>query len=111
MPIPGTPESSGLTIEVTVRENKTYTQHRLTEGRSLTFRNTEQQPLVISTASTRPPFIEEGCSESVRTITVAPGSEKRVRIDPSYGEGSWFKYSARIGDAEPEDPIVIIDRR
>ncbi len=110
MPINGDPVPGDLTLEVTVQDRKTMTQHRIGKCGTLTFRNLADQPLVITSSSAQPPFRESGCDAAVSTFIVAPCATKSVRISDEY-EADKFVYSARIGDSEPEDPIVIIDRR
>jgi len=76
----------------------------------LTFTNGSSEPLVISCMSHAEPFQEEGCPDAVATFTVAGNSAKSVRLHPDFNAAS-FTYSARIGNTEAEDPIVIVDRR
>ena len=102
--------SDDLNLEVTVRDGKTMTRHRIGKCGTLTFRNLADEPLMIATSSGQPPFRESGCDAPVSAFTVAPGTTKSVRISDEY-KAEEFVYSARIGDAEPEDPIIIIDRR
>jgi hypothetical protein len=98
-----------LTVEVTVRNGKTMTQYRLGEEGTLTFRNASNEPLVVSSPSGTP-FQEDGCGDAASEVSVAPGTEKTVRVASGF-HAEEFIYSARIGDAEPEDPVVILDRR
>jgi hypothetical protein len=109
MPTPSQQGPADLTIEVSVRHGKTMTQHRLDESGTLTFRNRSDQALVIA-ARTCAPFVESGCGDAVSEFTIPPGADKTVRISEKFQEPE-FVYSAQAGDAEPEDPIVIIDRR
>jgi hypothetical protein len=98
-----------LTVEVGVRHGKTMTQHHLDEEGTLTFHNASDEPLVISAASGAP-FKEEGCGDAVSELSVPPRGNRIVRVAPGF-RAEEFIYSARIGDAEPEDPVVILDRR
>ena len=111
MPTPGAPHPADLNIDLAVRDGKTMTVHHARLDGTLQFMNTENAPLVITSSSEYPPFIEDGCSDAVAEITVPPQSGKTVRLSGRYGLNSSFTYSARIGDSEPEDPIIIIDRR
>ena len=104
----GMPEAD-LEVWVDVRNGRTMTQYRIGEQGQLTFRNLSKQPLVISSPSGEP-FQEEGCAGPVSTFTVDPGSRKVVAISRKY-DATEFLYTAQIGEAEPEDPVVIIDRR
>lgn len=96
-------------IHVDVRNGKTMTRHRMGYLGELRFRNWSSEPLVI-TATTGQPFKESGCNDAVGELTIPPNGEKTVTIHEAYGAEE-FSYSARIGASEPEDPIVIIDRR
>ena len=98
-----------LTVEVSVRNGKTMTQYRLGEDDTLTFRNASDEPLVISAASGSP-FQEQGCNSAVAELSIPPGGDKTVRVAPGFCEDE-FVYSAQVGDADPEDPVVILDRR
>jgi|APFre7841882724_1041349.scaffolds.fasta_scaffold116956_2 hypothetical protein len=110
MPITGDPTTTALSLTIQVRDGKTMTQHRMGEKSVLTFKNEADDPLVITCMSHAEPFLEEGCSNAVATFTVAGKSTKSVRIASNFNAAS-FTYSARIGNSEPEDPIVIVDRR
>lgn len=108
MTMQGNSDTADLEVWVAVRNGKTMTQYRVGERGALTFRNLSDQPLVISSPSGAP-FQEQDCGDPVSTLTIPPGSEKVVRISKDYCEKE-FLYSAQIGAAEPEDPVVIIDR-
>ncbi|MGH8203856.1 MAG: hypothetical protein ACREST_04555 [Steroidobacteraceae bacterium] len=105
----GNSDTADLEVWVAVRNGKTMTQYRIGERGALTFRNLSDQPLVISSPSGAP-FQEQECGDPVSTLTVPPGREKVVSISKNYCEKE-FLYSAQIGGSEPEDPVVIIDRR
>jgi len=110
MTTPGTP-GINLTFDMTVLNGKTMTRHHASERSILTFHNDSEQPLVIICTSGQEPFLDGGCGDPVATFTVPAGGTKAVRIAEAVSKGQSFVYSARIGDSEPEDPIIIIDRR
>ena len=110
MSMTGDPKDADLTLAVTVRDGKTMTQHRMGAEGTLSFRNDSGEPLVVTCMTDDEPFLEEGCSGAVAEFTVPPNGTKVVRISEGFG-GDSFVYSAQIGDADPEDPIVILDRR
>jgi len=110
MPTPVDPAAAGLSLVIEERGGKTMTRHRMGADGILTFRNASAEPLVITCRSHAEPFLEEGCSTAVGSFTVSGNGVKSVRIAPDFDQDS-FTYSARIGDHEPEDPIVIVDRR
>ena len=51
-----------------------------------------------------------GKSGSVYTFTVAPGNEKSLTVNSGTAVGKEVKYTAQIGTATREDPIIIIER-
>ncbi len=110
MPITGDPTTAGLSLTLQVSGIKTMTQHRMGEDGILTFKNESADPLVITCMSHAEPFQEEGCSDAVGTFSVAGNSAKSVRLHPDFNAAS-FTYSAKIGNTQAEDPIVIVDRR
>ncbi len=110
MTMPG-PAGYNLTIDLTVREGKTMTRHHVGERSILTFHNDSDEALVISCTSGQTPFLDGGCGTATAEFAVPAGGTKAVRIADSVTWGDSFVYSARIGDAEAEDPIVILDRR
>lgn len=101
--------TAGRTIHVDDRGGKTMTRHRMGYQGVLKFRNWSDKPLVI-TASACQPFKLPGCSDAAAEFTVPPETELSVTIHECFSADE-FAYSARIADSEPEDPIVIIDRR
>ena len=108
---PPSPDSPDLTIEVAVRDGKTMTRRSMRLSGTLAFVNSADEPLVITSTSGEPPFVEEGCSKPAARIVIPARTEKVVRLSEAYGWMDDFTYAAQIGDSEPEDPIVIIDRR
>ena len=110
MPITGGPTTAGLSLTLQVSGPKTMTQHRMGEDGTLTFKNESAEPLVITCLSHAKPFREEACPDAVATFTVAGNSAKSVRLHPDFNAAS-FTYSAKIGNTDAEDPIVIVDRR
>ena len=110
MTTPGTP-GTDLTFDLTVVNGKTMTRHHAGERGILTFLNDSDQPLVITCTSGQEPFLAGGCGDPVATFTVPAGGTKSVRIAEAVAFGQSFVYSARIGNSEPEDPIIILDRR
>jgi hypothetical protein len=109
MQSPG-PAGYSLTIDVTVHEGKTMTRHHVGERSILTFHNDSGEPLVITCTSGQSPFLDGGCGSATAEFTVPAGGSKAVRIAETISRGDSFVYSARIGNSEPEDPIIILDR-
>ena len=110
MTMPG-PASSTLTIDVTVRDNKTMTRHHVGRRGIIAFHNDSEESLVITCTSGESPFLDGGCGNPVSTFSVPAGGTKAVRIVDTLQEGQSFVYSAKIGNSEAEDPVVIVDRR
>jgi hypothetical protein len=110
MTTPGAP-GINLALDLTVRDGKTMTRHHAGERSILTFHNDSEEPLVITCTSDQTPFLDGGCGNPVASFTVPAGGTKAVRISDDVEFGESFVYSARIGNSEAEDPIIIIDRR
>ena len=64
--------SDDLNLEVTVRDGKTMTRHRIGKCGTRTFRNLADQPLMIATSSGQPPFRESGCDAPVSALPSPP---------------------------------------
>lgn len=96
-----------LRIEVNVRNSRTMTQFRLRKSRKLTFRNASMEGSLVVKPKRGSPFVDN-CGATLDQVTVAPGCEVTVGIDPSF-KGNEFLYSAQIGNNEKEDPIVILE--
>jgi hypothetical protein len=102
-----------LEIEVTVRQNaqgqdQTMSQYRMSKNRKLTFINKGAQNLVITPKGSTPFVDVNDPQQTVNTIVVPPNDERTVRIKPSF-QPTEFQYSAKIGTAITEDPIVILE--
>jgi hypothetical protein len=110
MTTPG-PAGINLIIDLTVRNGKTMTRHHVGERSILTFHNDSDQTLVITCTSNQSPFLDGGCGNPTDEFSVPAGGSKAVRIADTIAFGQSFVYSARIGNTEAEDPIVIVDRR
>ncbi len=110
MTTPG-PAGSNLIIDVTVLNGKTMTRHHIGERGILTFHNDSEQSLVITCTSGQSPFLDGGCGNPTNEFSVPAGGSKSIRIADTVDFGQSFVYSAKIGNSEPEDPIVIVDRR
>lgn len=110
MMTPG-PAGYNYTIDVTVRDGKTMTRHHVGERSIITFHNDSNQALVVTCTSGQAPFLDGGCGDATAEFAVPAGGAKAVRIAESVAWGESFVYSARIGDSDAEDPIIILDRR
>jgi hypothetical protein len=105
---PSNSGSAELTIDVGVRNGKTMTWHHLRASGTVTFTNRTSQTLTIR-AESAAPFKLGDCAEPATEFEVAPNGSRTVQIHESF-KAHEFAYAAQIGDAAPEDPIIILDR-
>ena len=103
-----------LTIVVQVENNKTVSHFSIPPSGKLVFRNGADAAagdLVIASKSpTVPlPFCKANGSTPKPTVPIAPGDSDTFWICKNTTVKQ-FDYSAQIGQAEIEDPIVIIER-
>jgi hypothetical protein len=96
-----------LRIEVNVRHNRTMSQYRLKKNCKLTFRNASSEGSLVVKPKRGSPFVDD-CGAALIQVTVPPGCEVTVGINPSFKDNE-FLYSAQIGNHEKEDPIVILE--
>jgi len=101
-----------LTIRVAVEDEQTVSRFAVTAGSRVTFQNLGDTVLTLLFRN------EKGVQESPFCICEGKPEANPVRIDPSKHQtlvvcddmkGRWFKYTATIGKARPEDPIFIIE--
>lgn len=115
MPTPADPGEPGLidlTVELAVELGQTKTVHRIKKGGAFKVRNgSPDATLTIASPAPEPPFVLSGCTSGVSSFVVDPRSSKTVTISEAYDEGASFTYTAQIEGSQPEDPIVIIERR
>jgi len=115
MPIPADPGDSGLidlTIELAVEFGQTKTVHRIKKGGTLKVKNhSPDKLLTIASPAPEPPFVLEGSTSAVSSFDVDPRDTETVTISEAYDVGESFTYTAQIEGSQPEDPIVIIERR
>lgn len=100
---------SDLMIVVDVRNGQTMSQYSMAKSGKLTFANASDQDELSVKPKSGMPFCENDKTTEIPEILVAPGAEETVRICKAYGD-SEFLYTAKIGSATEEDPIVILER-
>lgn len=100
---------SEVAIELAVADEMTKTIRRVNPGGTLLFTNSWNQVLTIASAANPPPFIVPSNPNPVSNFPVNPHSSKPAQISPAYTAGTFFTYTAQIGNSTPEDPIVIIE--
>ena len=102
-----------LTIVVDVRGNQTMSSYRIPPSGKIKFVNaaTNQGDLEISPKppATELPFCENNGTTPETLAPIPPGGSGETRICSGFGGGE-FLYTAQIGTANPEDPIVIIEK-
>lgn len=109
---PAGPEATDLSLELEVHKGMTKTSHKVKERATLKFRNkSKDEVLRIESEDVPPPFMVSGYANAQSGFDVPKNDQKTVTVSSSYVVGMRFTYTARIGDSNPEDPIVIIDRR
>jgi len=94
-------------------EWKTHTTFRMKWYEKVVFHNFEKEDLVVTIQAEQsfdsPVLCDASGSGVEKPITVGPRGSKEFAIFKGY-EGTFFKYTAQIGGADKEDPIVIIER-
>lgn len=100
---------SDLMIVVDVRNGQTMSQYSMARSGKLTFANASTQGDLSVKPKQGAPFCENDKTTVIPEIVVSPDDEETVRICNAYGDGE-FLYTAQITGAEPEDPIVILER-
>ena len=100
-----------LTIVIDVRDNQTMSSYKIPKSGKLTFKNSSTtDALVISAKGDNALPICENNQPIPPPLTIAAGTSKTVRICDTFN-GQEFLYTAQIGQAAAEDPIVIIERK
>jgi hypothetical protein len=106
-----------LKIEVIVRDNQTMSVYRVPRSGKINFVNaskTDQLVVTLKNPVTTPeipttwPFCDSNRRTEVNPLIVDKGSAKVVRICDKYTDDEVL-YTAKIGNANAEDPIVIIE--
>lgn len=103
-----------LTIRVTVEEKKLQTVSRfaVTAGSRVTFQNQGDAVLTLlftnEDGKEQSPFCKGKDKPEVNPVRIDPHDYKTFVVCDDM-KGRWFKYTATIGKARPEDPIFIIE--
>ena len=100
---------ANVNIAVTVQDNQTMSQYAMTKSGKVSFFNAGDGPLLVVTPKSGTPFCRHDGMTVVPRIEVPKGESRKVSICDLYGQGQ-FLYTAQIGTALPEDPIVILER-
>jgi hypothetical protein len=101
-----------LTIVVDVRNNQTMSSYSIPPSGKLVFMNNSGiDSLVISPKDGDPPlpFCENNGDTPKTLPPIGKYSSDTVKICDSFN-GEYFLYTAQIGQAAAEDPIVIIEK-
>lgn len=98
-------------VELGVQNGVTKTVHRIRKNGALRFKNRlNSEPLTIAAAGHAAPFLIPGVAGPQSGFVVPGGTNMTVMVSNALNVGDQFSYSARIGNSNPEDPIIIIDR-
>lgn len=94
-------------------DGKTHTTFSMKWYEKVIFRNSDlKDPLVVEIQPEPgfdPVVLVDASENGVQEINIAPRVSKEFSISRKY-DGTYFKYTARIGSATKEDPIVIIEK-
>ena len=101
-----------LTIVVDVRDNQTMSSYRIPKSGKLVFKNasTTDQLVITPKGDGGSLPICDNNQPIPAPLTIAAGASKTVGICGDFN-GQEFLYTARVGQAAAEDPIVIIEKR
>ena len=101
-----------LTIVIDVRDNQTMSSYRIPKSGKLVFRNASTTDQLVITpkgdGGTLP--ICDNNQPIPTPLTIGAGASKTVNICGDFN-GQEFLYTAQIGQAAAEDPIVIIEKK
>jgi hypothetical protein len=100
---------ANLNIAVTVKDNQTMSQYAMTKSGKVAFFNAGDGPLLVVTPKAGSPFCRNDGLTVIDRIEVPKDEFRKVKICDLYNS-SEFLYTAQIGTALPEDPIVILER-
>ena len=105
-----------LTIVVDVRNNQTMSSYKVPKSDKVVFVNASTTDTLVITPKTRSdlqttlPFCESDKTTPIpMPLTVAASGSGTVHICKNWN-GTEFLYTAQIGTAAAEDPIVIIEK-
>ena len=105
---------SNLDLDIVKKDEKTHTTFRMKWYETVVFHNYDSNdPLVVAIQGDKrdsPPVLCDTNGEAAKQpITIGPLGSKGYGICRNY-QGTHFTYTAKIGGAAGEDPIVIIER-
>lgn len=105
--------ASRLNIYVRNRDGSTESMYAASRGGKVVFHNTDcehELVVTIERIDQERPQHENGCGPQER-IVVRPKDKVEFPISPETPEGTKYKYTARIGESKPEDPIIYVPGR
>ena len=98
-----------ITLRVFTKDKKTHTRISVGSRDTLVFKNDSQTETLRVTVDKPDALIEDG--KQIAKFEVKPEGKKSFSMNQHYPLESMFKYTAKIGSSEAEDPIIIIDHR
>jgi hypothetical protein len=100
-----------LSINVTVKDDQTVSKFVVRERGTVTFYNRGEYELTLlfknEQGEEESPFCK-GSKPEDNPIRIDADDEKILTIRSGMA-GKWFKYTAKIGDAAEEDPIIWVE--
>lgn len=102
---------SKLQIHVFVQDGRTVSKFKVGKTEKVVFRNRDPEDTLAVTITSEPGKGNALCDGQTEVVafSITPQEKKKsFNICPDY-HGESFKYSAQIGTATVEDPIVIIE--
>jgi hypothetical protein len=111
MTTPLTP-ADRVTIKVTVEDDQTISRFAVTAGSRVTFQNQGSAVLTLLFRNEKrvpeSPFCKGKGKPEPNPVCIPQGGDQTLVVCDDMA-GRWFKYTATIGKARPEDPIFIIE--
>ncbi|HUG04358.1 MAG TPA: hypothetical protein VML92_08015 [Steroidobacteraceae bacterium] len=101
-----------LSINVTVKDDQTVSRFVVRERGAVAFYNKGERELTLlfnnEKGEQESPFCKGDGKAEDNPIRIDAGDEKMLTICRGMA-GKWFKYTAQIGDAAEEDPIIWVE--
>ncbi|MDP9199564.1 MAG: hypothetical protein M3O07_10195 [Pseudomonadota bacterium] len=101
-----------LSINVTVEDDQTISKFVVRERGTVTFYNRGESELTLlfknEQCEEESPFCKGNGNKEENPVRIAAGDEKVLTICRGQA-GKWFKYTAQIGEAAEEDPIIWVE--
>ncbi|HZF15725.1 MAG TPA: hypothetical protein VE046_07265 [Steroidobacteraceae bacterium] len=101
---------SKLRIQIHNRNGQTVSKIINRDLDTIVFINKETAPLLITTDAPGSVFCELNATTKIpEPVTIGGNARREVAVCTAF-PGKEFKYTAQVGAAAPEDPMIIIER-